>query len=118
MNTFAIHTLGCKVNTYESQGMVEDFLAHGYQQVGFHEASDVYVIHTCAVTNTAASKSRQDVLQQPHSRQFLVGTKQPHQSCIHALRAVLAPLWPRDGSPLSLLLTMTGPGAGLEARNR
>ena len=63
MNTFAIHTLGCKVNTYESQGMVEDFLAHGYQQVGFHEASDVYVIHTCAVTNTAASKSRQKVRQ-------------------------------------------------------
>lgn len=63
MKTFAIHTLGCKVNTYESQGMIEDFLAHGYKQADFHEAADVYVIHTCAVTNTAASKSRQKVRQ-------------------------------------------------------
>lgn len=61
MTTFAVATLGCKVNTYESVGYVEGLLALGYKEVSFHDVADVYIINTCAVTNTAASKSRQKI---------------------------------------------------------
>lgn len=63
MTTFAIATLGCKVNTYESQGYETALLKKGYQQVSFKEKADVYIINTCAVTNTAGSKSRQKIHQ-------------------------------------------------------
>ena len=61
MTTFAIATLGCKVNTYESQGYESALLEKGYEQVSFKERADVYIINTCAVTNTAGSKSRQKI---------------------------------------------------------
>lgn len=55
----AFHTLGCKVNTYESQAMLRLFENAGYQEVRFKDKADVYVINTCTVTNTGDSKSRQ-----------------------------------------------------------
>lgn len=55
----AIHTLGCKVNTYESQAMLRLFEQRGYEEVSFKEQADVYVVNTCTVTNTGDSKSRQ-----------------------------------------------------------
>lgn len=61
MTTFAIATLGCKVNTYESQGYESAPVDKGYEQVSFKEKADVYIINTCAVTNTAGSKSRQKI---------------------------------------------------------
>ena len=63
MLTFAIETLGCKVNTYESQSYLTSLKASGYQEVKFNEQADIYIINTCAVTNTAAAKSRQRVNQ-------------------------------------------------------
>ena len=63
MTTFAIATLGCKVNTYESQGYESSLLEKGFQEVSFKEKADVYIINTCAVTNTAGSKSRQKIHQ-------------------------------------------------------
>ena len=59
MNTVAFHTLGCKVNTYESNAMLKIFNEAGYQEVDFKQVADVYVINTCTVTNTGDSKSRQ-----------------------------------------------------------
>ena len=59
MKTVAFLTLGCKVNTYESEAMLKLFLNDGYQEVDFKEKADVYVINTCTVTNTGDSKSRQ-----------------------------------------------------------
>lgn len=59
MKTVAFHTLGCKVNTYESQAMLRNFIAEGFEEVDFKEVADVYVINTCTVTNTGDSKSRQ-----------------------------------------------------------
>lgn len=59
MPTVAFHTLGCKVNTYETEGMLELFKNAGYTHVDFEEKADVYVINTCTVTNTSDSKSRQ-----------------------------------------------------------
>lgn len=61
MTTFAIATLGCKVNTYESQGYESALLEKGFEQVSFKEKADIYIINTCAVTNTAGSKSRQKI---------------------------------------------------------
>lgn len=59
MATVAFHTLGCKVNSYESEGMLELFKKRGYQSVDWKEKADVYVINTCTVTNTGDAKSRQ-----------------------------------------------------------
>lgn len=58
MKTFAIQTLGCKVNTYESEAVARLFEAHDYHKVNFKEVADVYVINTCTVTNSGDSKSR------------------------------------------------------------
>ncbi len=57
----AIKTLGCKVNTYESDAIWELFKAKGYQKVQPNEEADVYVINTCSVTNTGDKKSRQTI---------------------------------------------------------
>lgn len=52
-------TLGCKVNQYETGIMEDDFRSFGYEIVPFNEKADVSVIHTCAVTEESARKSRQ-----------------------------------------------------------
>lgn len=55
----AFHTLGCKVNQYETEAMKEQFRAAGCTVVGEEDTADVYVINTCTVTNLADRKSRQ-----------------------------------------------------------
>jgi len=55
----AFHTLGCKVNQYETQAIREDFENNGFFTVEEKEFADVYVINTCTVTNLADRKSRQ-----------------------------------------------------------
>lgn len=55
----AFHTLGCKVNHYETEAIRETFVRHGAVAVGEEEPADVYVINTCTVTNIADRKSRQ-----------------------------------------------------------
>lgn len=57
-NTFAIHTLGCKVNLYESNIIRNDLLLNGLIEVPFDALADVYIINTCSVTNKADSKSK------------------------------------------------------------
>lgn len=53
-----IETLGCKVNTYESEVIKELFLNNGYEVSFGPENADVFVVNTCSVTNQADSKSR------------------------------------------------------------
>lgn len=55
---FAIYTLGCKVNSYESEFMTHLFISKGYQKVDYKENADIYIINTCTVTNTSDNKSR------------------------------------------------------------
>ena len=55
----AFHTLGCKVNSYETQAVLEQFRAASFEIVDFTQPADVYVINTCSVTQTAGHKSRQ-----------------------------------------------------------
>ncbi|MFJ7847338.1 tRNA (N(6)-L-threonylcarbamoyladenosine(37)-C(2))-methylthiotransferase MtaB [Peribacillus sp. NPDC097224] len=59
MATVAFHTLGCKVNHYETEAIWQLFKTEGYDRVEFENTSDVYVINTCTVTNTGDKKSRQ-----------------------------------------------------------
>ncbi|MBV6457497.1 MAG: Threonylcarbamoyladenosine tRNA methylthiotransferase MtaB [Fimbriimonadaceae bacterium] len=58
MPTAAFTTLGCKVNQYETQRILADFEAAGFEVVPFDAAADVYVVNTCSVTAIAESKSR------------------------------------------------------------
>lgn len=55
----AIHNLGCKVNSYETEIMQQSLLENGYEIVSFEERADIYVVNTCSVTNIADRKSRQ-----------------------------------------------------------
>ena len=55
----AFYTLGCKVNAYETNAMMNEFVTHGYEVVDFQEYADVYVVNTCTVTNMSDRKSRQ-----------------------------------------------------------
>ncbi|PIC73192.1 tRNA (N(6)-L-threonylcarbamoyladenosine(37)-C(2))-methylthiotransferase MtaB [Sporosarcina sp. P17b] len=59
MSSVAFHTLGCKVNHYETEAIWQLFQEAGYERVEFDKNSDVYVINTCTVTNTGDKKSRQ-----------------------------------------------------------
>jgi len=57
--TIAAATLGCKVNTYDTDALLSPFINNGYTVVDFENIADVYIINTCAVTNISSRKSRQ-----------------------------------------------------------
>ena len=54
---FKIITLGCKVNTYESNSISDTLLANGYEKALDDRQADIVIINTCTVTNTANNKS-------------------------------------------------------------
>lgn len=59
MRKAALHNLGCKVNSYETDAMAQLLEKAGYEIVPFSEIADVYIVNTCSVTNMADRKSRQ-----------------------------------------------------------
>lgn len=61
MPTAAFATLGCKVNQYETQYILDRFEERGFAITEFNAPADVYVINTCSVTQAAERKSRQMV---------------------------------------------------------
>lgn len=66
-----IYTLGCKVNTYESEYVMSLFKEKGYTISDFDDECDIYIINTCSVTNQSDSKSRkiinQAIRKNPHA---------------------------------------------------
>ena len=58
MKKVAFHNLGCKVNSYELDGISQMFQKRGYEIVEFAQKADVYIVNTCTVTNIADHKSR------------------------------------------------------------
>lgn len=62
----AFITLGCKVNTAETEGMKRLFQQAGYTTVGESDFADVYIVNTCTVTGMGDKKSRQ-MLRRAHS---------------------------------------------------
>ena len=71
MKTVGIYTLGCKVNTYESEYMMNELKKAGYEILPFDELCDIYIINTCTVTNNSDNKSckmiRQAIRRNPNS---------------------------------------------------
>lgn len=55
----AIHTLGCKVNQYETQALERELLRRGHTLVDFEAEADAYIVNTCSVTAVSDRKSRQ-----------------------------------------------------------
>lgn len=70
MRTVAAYTLGCKVNQYDTEAMLEAFERAGYAVVDFRGDADVYLINTCTVTGTGDQKSlktiRRAAREHPH----------------------------------------------------
>ncbi len=70
-------TLGCKVNQYDTDSVVTQFMEAGYTIVDFHTEADVYLINTCTVTNLADRKSRQMIRrahkQNPEAKVVIMG---------------------------------------------
>lgn len=63
MKTVGIYTLGCKVNTYESEYVINELKKAGYEIKDFEDICDVYIINTCTVTNNSDSKSKKIIRQ-------------------------------------------------------
>jgi threonylcarbamoyladenosine tRNA methylthiotransferase MtaB len=59
MKTIKFHTLGCKVNQYDTQSIRERFLKHGFQETNNTKKADFYFVNTCTVTSNADRKSKE-----------------------------------------------------------
>ena len=81
---FYIYTLGCKVNTYESNVISDLLKDKGYKEVSNLEDADVYIINTCTVTNTADNKSLKTIRQahraNPDALIIVCGCMSQHRS--------------------------------------
>ena len=58
MRSVGVLSLGCKVNAYESEFVINKLKENGYLINNFNDICDVYIINTCTVTNTSDIKSR------------------------------------------------------------
>jgi threonylcarbamoyladenosine tRNA methylthiotransferase MtaB len=56
--TFAMATLGCKTNQFETAAMIEQLLAAGYRQVNYSDGAELVIVNTCTVTATTDAQSR------------------------------------------------------------
>ena len=63
MKTVGIYTLGCKVNTYESEYIINELKKNNYEIKDFDDICDIYIINTCTVTNNSDSKSKKIIRQ-------------------------------------------------------
>ena len=74
---FAITTLGCKVNQYDSAMIESRFSEAGLERCGFDEPADVYVVNTCTVTDRADAESlklaRRARRRNPNARIIMTG---------------------------------------------
>lgn len=59
MRTFSVLTLGCKVNSYESEALINKLIDKGYVLKDFSDICDIYIVNSCTVTKTSDQKSRQ-----------------------------------------------------------
>src|SRR5436853_2799918 len=62
-NTYAVATLGCKVNQADSEAISEQMSTAGFVQHDFSDAADVYIVNTCTVTHLGDRSSRQMIAQ-------------------------------------------------------
>lgn len=102
MKTFAVCTLGCRVNQYDAEAMCEQLLARGFVRRAFSERADVYLVCTCTVTGTSDNKSRQMIAR-------------AHRANPDALIVVAGCLAQREGEAL---LALDGVGLVIGSANR
>ena len=81
MRSVGILTLGCKVNTYESEFVMNELIKAGYEIKDFSDICDVYIINTCTVTNNSDSKSRKMIRQ---------AIKRNSKACVVAMGCFIA----------------------------
>ena len=62
----AFYTLGCKVNSYETEAIIEKFEKNDFEIVDFNTFSDIYIINTCMVTNASEKKSKK-IIRRPYN---------------------------------------------------
>ncbi len=96
----AFHTLGCKVNQYETEAMKEQFAAAGHGIVGEEDWADVYIINTCTVTNLADRKSRQ----------YIRRMKKQNPDAIVAVTGCYAQVRPEDLTAMEEVDIVAGTG--------
>ena len=84
-------TLGCKVNQYETDSMLELLKNAGCSVVSFEEEADIYIVNTCSVTAEAARKSRQSgesLLRSDGAADILVGNNRKADICSICEKAI------------------------------
>lgn len=106
---FSIHTLGCKVNQYESERIAAALAAFGWEMVPFSSLADVYIINSCTVTAVAGHKSRQlirrAVRNNPAARVVVTGCyADSDRAVIEAIEGVSLVLGNEDKDRLPLLV--------------
>lgn len=97
----AIHTLGCKVNQYETAALETELRRRGHELVPFEDAADAYIVNTCTVTAVSDKKSRQMIRQ---ARKRAPGAVVAVCGCYaqtapEAVKALGVDLVARDGGP-------------------
>ncbi|MEI6853493.1 MAG: tRNA (N(6)-L-threonylcarbamoyladenosine(37)-C(2))-methylthiotransferase MtaB, partial [Bacteroidota bacterium] len=77
MKTVAFHTLGCKLNFAESSTLIRQFTESGFSIIDFKQKADIYVIHSCMVTQQAERKCiagiRQAKKRNPEAKIAVIG---------------------------------------------
>lgn len=86
----AFFTLGCKVNQYETQVMLEKFEKAGFDVVSYNDEADIYIVNSCTVTATSDQKTRQTV------RRF----KKQHPNSIVVLTGCMPQAYPNNADML------------------
>jgi threonylcarbamoyladenosine tRNA methylthiotransferase MtaB len=94
----SFHTLGCKVNQYETEALIACFKGRGYEVAKESEDADVYVINTCTVTALAEKKSRQ----------LIRRAKKRNPDCIIAVTGCYAEVAPSEVSCIEGVDVMCG----------
>ena len=93
-------TFGCKVNTYETAAMAEQFLALGHERTDTTADADIAVINSCTVTAGGDKKVRQ----------FLRRVKREHPRCVTVLCGCFPQAYPDDAAAFSEADIVTGTG--------
>lgn len=81
MRSVGVLSLGCKVNTYESEFVISKLKEAGYEIKDFDEVCDVYIINTCTVTNNSDAKSK---------KMIRAAIKRNSQACVVAMGCFIA----------------------------
>ena len=86
----AFYTLGCKVNQYETQVMLEKLVNKGFEVVSHTDEADIYIVNSCTVTSTSDQKTRQSV------RRF----KKQHPNSVVVLTGCMPQAYPQNAEML------------------